>query len=571
MKKRIYTHKRQTLISLIVRALCLVVALSLTFAFLCGEYLRQTIHSQANAQISEQTYQMQRYINTIQEEVDPRFHMQEISARMTFYLYYDIMIHDPLAFDDDKSLLQIVPNHSPNCYATAMLIGEDNSIAASNRQRLWTHIRFSADDDADAGWYVCDDEALQIPEVDRLYADYRELEQKSGAIDIQMTSAYVDLVTHSFIPHEGAIKYYSGENSDSPLVLMDETNSSVKEFSITNEEQGYELMDMHQTASAEFPRNMMFYFAGAGNEAYEQLDDLIYEDREEYRGGGYQMDRGGDVYSRSVPIYVDGKPYFLEIRFVVDHNIPQVKKLFWKWTILFTALITVIALLWCWRKNVLNKARYAFEDYQRDLTDHLAHDIKTPLMAISGYAENIQNGDLSEAERQRYLSAILDNVAFTDSLVSRTLFLNHMEDKKAQKIENIGLGELVEQMLRKYDLLLDEKNIMYSISGAADLQADRASLETIIENLVSNSVKYTPQNGSVTVTLDKKRLTITNTVSQKINTKELKRPFARGDEARSNVKGNGLGLSIAERAANISGYTLSISCTDTEFKAELRF
>ena len=62
-----------------------------------------------------------------------------------------------------------------------------------------------------------------------------------------------------------------------------------------------------------------------------------------------------------------------------------------------------------------------------------------------------------------------------------------------------------------------------------------------------------------------------NSVSEKIDTKELKRPFVRGDAARSNADGNGLGLSIAERAALANGFRLTISCTDTAFRAEVIF
>ena len=230
----------------------------------------------------------------------------------------------------------------------------------------------------------------------------------------------------------------------------------------------------------------------------------------------------------------------------------------------------MLALFWAWQKNVRNKARYAFEDYQRDLTDHLAHDIKTPLMAISGYVENVLNGKLTEAEQTEYLNSVLDNVSFTDSLISRTLYLNRMGGKSTSK-EVIQVNDMVEEILGKYALLLHEKKILYSVSGNTEVHADRTAMETIIENLISNVVKYTPNNGILRIAIDKKYMMVINSVSEKIDTKELKRPFVRGDAARSNADSNGLGLSIAERAALANGFTLLISCTDTEFKAEVKF
>lgn len=576
MKKRTYKPKRVKFSSLLIRAFCVVTVLSLAFAYGCNTYLRHTIDQQAHEQISESTSLMQRYINDVQAKKDLRYHMQEISAHMAAYMYYDIMLDDPLIFGPHKKTVHISSELSPDCHITAALVDENDNIAASNRNVLLTFLKFPEEEKSASGWYVCDGEALELPEIDRLYSDYRELassENIERSVTMQMTSAYIDRESKTFIPHKGTITLYSYKldpyyNDNSPLMETEPSVVRVKEFSIDLDKEGYELIDVHAGMNSGYPQYVLFNFYGAKPEVFELFDDFVYTDHISSETYG---DKDNVFYCRNEIIYLDGKPYCLEIRFAVNYNVPQVRKLFWKWTICFSVSLTVIALLWCWRKNVLNKTKYAFEDYQRDLTDHLAHDIKTPLMAISGYAENIRNGSLSEQEQQQYLSGILDNVAFTDSLISRTLFLNHIEEHKELKREKIQIENLVENVIRKYELLLDEKNITYRISGSSELNADRASLETIIENLVSNAVKYTTENGTVNVTLDKKRMSITNTVAKKLDIKELKRPFVRGDEARSNVKGNGLGLSIAERAAVINGYTLSISCTDMEFKAELKF
>lgn len=576
MKKRTYKPKRVRFSSLLIRAFCVVIALSLGFAFLFSKYLWQNIYQQANEQLSHQISDIQQFISRTQAESEPEHHIQEISAHMSAYMYYDITLYDPLNFDPNKRTVHITSEQSPNCHIAAALVDEDGNVAASNRQTLLTFIKFPDEERSASGWYVCDDEALKLPEVDKLYSDYRELagsENIKHSVSMQMTSAYIDRESKTFIPHKGTMTIYSYKldpyySDDSPLMETEPSVVKVKEFSIDLDKEGYELIDVHAGVNSGYPHYMLFNFFGIEP---EQLGDFTYIDKNSYVSSSYQEINDGAVYERSVLIYVDGKKYILEIRFYVEHNTLQVRKMFWKWTIFFAALLTVTALMWCWRRNVFNKAKYAFEDYQRDLTDHLAHDIKTPLMAISGYAENIKKGSLSDSEQQQYLSSILDNVEFTDSLISRTLFLNHIEEKNAYMRENIRVDDLVEAIVQKYELIFDEKNITYNISGSAELNADRTALETIIENLISNAVKYTPENGEVTVTLDKKHISITNTVEKKIATKELKRPFVRGDEARSNVKGNGLGLSIAERAANINGYTLSLSCTDSEFKAELKF
>ena len=301
---------------------------------------------------------------------------------------------------------------------------------------------------------------------------------------------------------------------------------------INLDDKSYELIS--QTSDV-YPR---CYFSDFYGESRSVLEEFEREQPFEYvaprisygLGGKTSLSNGRQMYYEHTRVYLDGKPYWLILRFMFNSNDPQFVGFFWKWVVIFAASLTVIALLWCWYRNTMNKAKYAMEDFQRGLTDHLAHDIKTPLMAISGYAENVLNCKISAEEQEKYLNSILDNVAFTDSLISRALYLNHMGEKKAAKPEPVQLEELVSEALRRYDLLLKQKHIAFEINGSAEITAYRAALETIVENLISNAVKYTPEGETVTVTLDKKRLTITNTVPEKIDTKDLMRPFVRGED-----------------------------------------
>ncbi len=204
------------------------------------------------------------------------------------------------------------------------------------------------------------------------------------------------------------------------------------------------------------------------------------------------------------------------------------------------------------------------------MTDHLAHDIKTPLMAISGYAENILDGTLNEEEKTEYLNSIIQNVSFTDDLISNTLYLNHINDREKLKKEPIQINKMVNEILNKYTLLLDEKKIKYSVDGDSEIKADSISMQTIIENLISNAVKYTPDNGNIKIEINKKKIAVKNSVERKVSTKDLKMPFVRGDQARSNVEGHGLGLSLADNNAKLLGYTLSLFCSEKDFRAEIK-
>ncbi len=171
----------------------------------------------------------------------------------------------------------------------------------------------------------------------------------------------------------------------------------------------------------------------------------------------------GRVYYMTTNYTYNDEECILCTVFAVGIWNPHNKKSYAAMVGIFTAFLLFIALLYSWRKNVMNKADYAFEDYQRDLTNTLAHDLKTPLAAIGGYAENLMESAKDE-KQQKYLRSILDNVAYTDSMISKTLELNSGNMQKLNK-SGFDMRELAEAALRKYSVQLDERGIKSAISG----------------------------------------------------------------------------------------------------------
>lgn len=205
---------------------------------------------------------------------------------------------------------------------------------------------------------------------------------------------------------------------------------------------------------------------------------------------------------------------------------------------------------------------YAFEDYQQSLINNLAHDLKTPLAVIGGYAENLQElrKDSGSEKELKYISSIMNNVAYTDDIIVKTLRLSENEQMKKLCKTEVDIKELTEKLLEKYRMALNERNIELKTELCSKVRADEDLLVSIIENLISNAVKYTCDDGCITITADKKRLSIVNDVSENVNTKDLLMPFVKGDKARSSKRSHGLGLAIASSAAARSGFGLNISC-----------
>ena len=618
-RSKLYKQKRTTPRGLLLRALAAALVLTALFAVYFQISLTRDVFSKALEAVGETAGSVRHLVESsrLQDDGQP----EGDTLRMDLYNfakqsdYFFVKPGPEIGIFDEP---EICPRTSLNCHSCIVLVNDDGSVAASNRLILGAYLLFPEndpvilrdDDSDDYYWdrrYICDPEALQIPELDQLFELYLKLKQDPEAdaiyISSTFTSIYINRETHSFIPHKGVLKKETASLSVffHTAQEYEDTWETAGEYpvEINVELPGYELVELHRPVSAnevwndevgayrtDFERNQKeqeypytsnkdMLFFGETSEVlreFEQLEAFLPE-----RGTGSTYtgdDIPGDsrVVARMTDCFDVGKEHYtLHVRMMLDYKDPILMNYYWKCVGLFAGIVTLLALLRCWRKNVLNQARYAMEDYQRGLTDCLAHDIKTPLMAISGYAENIRDGKLPEEKQTKYVTGILNNVAYTDSLISRTLYLNHMEPGKKSKPEAVQLAVLAEKLLAKYDLMLREKHIQTEVSGSAEPRTDPAAMETVLENLLSNAVKYTPEGGNIQIEMDKKRLRVTNTVGQKIDVKKLKEPFFRGDAARSNTKGNGLGLAIADRAANANGCKLKLSCTDTEFHAELKF
>ena len=569
MKKRKYRKKREKFLIILLKALCVSAVLSICFGIFVSNYLDNTIREQCSVQLRDNISNIQGYVMRTQKQYKGELCMQELSNCLALYTYYDIVIDDPLGTHNGQNI-QITPLYSPDCHCVAEIIDEDNNVVASNQQRLMSMFSFGKED-KDNGFYVCENDWIKIPEVTELYKTYNNyilVNDKKNWVEMSMTSAYVNKKKRTFIPHEGYMTVYSIDNI---YDIKDEKEVMSKKISITIDDDDYELIEVNQGIKSDYPIYAIFVFHGELGEK-EFIKDHLFR-RDESAVGGYHYNDDIYICDGNKNVIIGGKEYTLHVSMAVNTKEPQIVKLFWKWVLCFAALATLIALLYAWRKNVKNKAQYAFEDYQRALTNNLAHDLKTPLAVIGGYAENlIEMRKEGGGEKElRYLASIMDNVAYTDSIIAKTLRLSETEQAKELNKVKVDIKALAEKLAEKYKAALEERGIELTVTGGGEITADEDTLTSAAENLISNAVKYTRDDGTIKIIADKKRLAVVNDVAEDVDTKDLTMPFVKGDKARSDKSSSGLGLAIASAAAERNGFGLKVSCKDKRFTAEIIF
>lgn len=230
-------------------------------------------------------------------------------------------------------------------------------------------------------------------------------------------------------------------------------------------------------------------------------------------------------------------------------------------------LAVVFAILTARIKYLKLRSGYDMEDYRRTMTNSMAHDLKSPLMAISGYAENLK-ANVHTEKRDYYAESIIDNVDYMNSIISNILELSRVETKRIKLNKTkLNIKELIEEALKKYSEWIEEKELNILIQGEGEFLGDRQLMLQAMDNLIGNAVKYTTEKGDIHVEISPKRIVIANTCKDEIGTKahNLWKPFVKGDNSRSNKKGSGIGLTIAKHIFEMHKFKMNISYKDNEF------
>ena len=222
------------------------------------------------------------------------------------------------------------------------------------------------------------------------------------------------------------------------------------------------------------------------------------------------------------------------------------------------------------------------ETMRKDFVASVSHDLKTPIGIISGYAEGLKDGIVSPENAQIYLETIIDEAGKMNTLVTSMLELSKLESNSMLlQIESFNIVRLISAKVKNLNLELKEKDITVNYIAVPDfayVQGDILKIEQVIQNLITNSIKYTPCGNYINISIientDNFEISIENTGTH-IPEEELSNIFIKfykldksGDRSTNSF---GLGLAIVQKILELhnSAYSMTNSLNGVLFKFTL--
>lgn len=211
------------------------------------------------------------------------------------------------------------------------------------------------------------------------------------------------------------------------------------------------------------------------------------------------------------------------------------------------------------------------ENMRRDFVANVSHELKTPLASIKAYSETLRRGAIDDTtNRMGFIHTIEEQANRLHQLIIDLIHLARIEQgKTAFVITDVELTSIVVERIEAYSASASQSNISLELKSPETeiwIRADEEGVQTIIDNLLSNAIRYTPADGEISVVCQQ---TESSAILEVIDTgigiapdqqERIFERFYRVDKARSReMGGTGLGLSIVKHLTQSMGGKISVN------------
>ena len=216
--------------------------------------------------------------------------------------------------------------------------------------------------------------------------------------------------------------------------------------------------------------------------------------------------------------------------------------------------------------NKMTRELGSIETLRTDFVANVSHELKTPLSVISNYATMLQSPTLTEEERMEYAKAIHHASRNLADLVTNILKLNKLENQQIfPELVEFDLAEQLCECMLNFEDIWEKKDIQLEVEipETMPIRSDPELLGLVWNNLLSNAMKFTPEGGTVRVSLTREGDMAVIAVSDTgrgmtaEQGKHIFEKFYQTDTSHATL-GNGLGLALVKRVVDITGSSITV-------------
>ncbi len=221
-------------------------------------------------------------------------------------------------------------------------------------------------------------------------------------------------------------------------------------------------------------------------------------------------------------------------------------------------------------KRMTQKLRFEGKQIRFQFLSVLSHELKSPINAIEGYLKIMQDKQVGDNidDYKSMIDRSLERIKGMRSLIIDLLDLTKIESgKKIRNIKKIDLFEISQLAIDAIEPMAIQKQVRINLTGELEtyINSDKDEIEIIMNNLISNAVKYNKDGGNVYVAINKDEYSTNITVEDdgigmsKEDIEKLFADFVRiKNEKTKHITGSGLGLSIAKKMVELNEGTITV-------------